>query len=82
MAKNKEKKPKKEKIIYIDDGRSIADMSSVSGGNMFGKGTSSSPKDIWKTYWAATRMMVKPTLVAVGFLLVVFLIVSLLFKIM
>ena len=49
MSKNKEKKPKKEKIIYIDDGRSLADMSNVSGGNMFGKGTSSSPKEIWNT---------------------------------
>ena len=82
MSKNKEKKPRKEKIIYIDDGRSLADMSNVSGGNMFGKGTSSSPKEIWNTYWSATKMMLKPTLVAVGFLVTAFLIISLIFKVM
>ena len=82
MSKNKEKKPKKEKIIYIDDGRSLADMSNVSGGNMFGKGTNSSPKEIWNTYWSATKMMLKPTLVAVGFLVTAFLIISLIFKVM
>ena len=76
-------KKKKEKIIYVDDGRSIADMSSVSGGLQMSKNsTSSSVKDILRTYWSATKMMFLPTLVAVGFLIVAFLIVSFFFWIM
>jgi len=78
----KEKK-KKEKITYIDDGRTIADMSSVSGGSKFSKsGTSSSLRDIWRTYWMATKMMLVPTMCAVGLILVAFVIVMILFKIM
>lgn len=77
----KEKKPKKEKIKYIDDGRTIADMSGVSGGTpqWAKRGTSSSFKDIRRTYWSAVRMMFKPMLVVIGFLLVAFLIVTLIF---
>ena len=73
-------KKKKEKITYIDDGRTIADMSNVSGGHdWLKKGTTSSFKDIWRTYWSATRMMLKPTLVAVGFLLAAFAFIALIF---
>ena len=71
---------KKEKIIYIDDGRTIADMSDIKGGmDWLRKGTTSSFKDIWRTYWSAVRMMFLPTLVVVGFLCAVFLIASLIF---
>lgn len=71
---------KKEKITYIDDGRSIADMSSVSGGMKMSKGhTHSSAGDIWRTYWNATKMMLLPTLAAVGIILVAYLIVSFIF---
>ena len=77
---SKEKK-KKEKITYIDDGRTIADMSSVSGGSKFSKtSTSSSIRDIWRTYWMATRMMLVPTLCATGLIVVAFIIVLILFK--
>ena len=69
-------KKKKEKITYIDDGRSFADMSNVhglGGGMNFSKmGTTSSPKDIWETYWAAVRFMFKPMLVVIGFLCALF----------
>lgn len=79
----REKKAKKEKITYIDDGRTISDMSNISGGSGWTKrGTSSSFTDIWKTYWSSVRMMIKPTLVAVGFLLAAFLIVTLIFWLM
>ena len=61
----KKEKKKKEKIIYIDDGRTVADMSSVTGGSKFSKSsTSSSFRDIWRTYWMATKMMLVPTLLA------------------
>ena len=80
MQDGKEKK-KKEKITYIDDGRTIADMSGVSGSGMewTKQGTTSSPKEIWDTYWSAVKMMFKPMLVVVGFLCTIFGIAALLF---
>ena len=83
MQDGKEKK-KKEKITYIDDGRTIADMSGVSGSGMewTKQGTTSSPKEIWDTYWSAVKMMFKPMLVVVGFLCTIFGIAALLFWIM
>lgn len=68
-----DKKKKKEKITYIDDGRSFADMSGVKGGMNFSKkGTTASPKEIWATYCAAVKMMFKPMLVVIGFICVIF----------
>ena len=75
-----EMKKKKEKITYIDDGRTLADMSGVSGGMRWTrKGTTSSVKDILRTYFSAVGMMIKPMLVVIGFLCAAFLIVSLIF---
>lgn len=75
-----EKKQKKEKITYIDDGRTIADMSGISGGMHWTKqGTTSSPKEIWNTYWTAVKMMFRPMLVVIGFLTVIFGIAALAF---
>lgn len=83
MSEKKEKKDKKEKVKYIDDGRTIADMSNLVGGSRWTKrGTSSGIKDIWRTYWSATRMMIKPMLVVIGFLCAAFLIISLIFSVM
>ena len=69
-------KKKKEKITYIDDGRSFADLSNVNGlggGMKFSKtGTTSSPSDIWNTYWSAVKFMFKPMLVVIGFLCLLF----------
>ncbi len=61
------KKEKKEKVVYYDDGRTIADMSNVGRGrpSFSSRGTTSKFRDIWRTYWDATRMMLLPTL-AVG----------------
>ncbi|MBR3592493.1 MAG: hypothetical protein IKL46_06530 [Clostridia bacterium] len=78
-----DKKSKKEKVTYVDDGRPIADMSNLPPRIDWTKrGTSSSFKDIWHTYWQATKMMLLPTLAAVGFLIVIYLIVALVFKLM
>lgn len=78
-----EKKKKKEKITYVDDGRTIADMSGLSGRMQWTKhGTTSSVKDIWRTYWSAVKMMFKPMLVVIGFLTVVFGIAALAFWLM
>lgn len=76
-------KKKKQKITYIDDGRTIADMSNLPPRAQWAKkGTTSSFKDIWRTYWQATKMMLKPTLIAVGFLVVIYLIVTIIFWLM
>jgi hypothetical protein len=74
------KKSKKEKVIYVDDGRSLADMSEVSGGMSWTRrGTASPVSEIWRTYWNAVKMMFKPMLVVIGFILVAFLLVSVIF---
>ena len=79
-------KKKKEKITYIDDGRSLADMSGVSGMSdnfKFSKmGTTSSPKEIWNTYWSAMKFMFKPMLVVIEFLMVIFLLAYIAFVVM
>ena len=76
-------KKKKEKITYIDDGRTIADMSGVTGNRKFSStGTTSSPKEIWSTYWSAVKMMFKPMLVVIGFLVVLYVLAYLAFIIM
>ena len=79
----KNKKTKKEKIKYIDDGRTIADMSGLPQRSpLYRKGTTSSLKDIWHTYWSAVKMMFKPMLVVIGFLVVIYLIAALIFWLM
>ena len=76
-------KKKKEKITYVDDGRTIADMSGVTGNRKFSStGTTSSPKEIWSTYWSAVKMMFKPMLVVIGFLVVLYVLAYLAFIIM
>ena len=83
---DKKQKQKKEKPVYIDDGRTIADMSGIQGGasRFFqDNGPSySSFKDKWITFWDAFRMMLLPTAVFGGALLVLFGLMWLFFKIM
>jgi len=71
MGKNK------EKITYVDDGRTLADMSAVGRGSRLNDRNPYRPKpkfkDVWKTYWSAVRMMVKPMLVVIGAMAVVYL---------
>jgi hypothetical protein len=82
---SKKDKKKKEKITYIDDGRTIADMSGTSGG-MFSsrpkkpktKPTISSHQTPFQTYWNAVRMMIVPMLVTLGIITVAFLLMRLL----
>ena len=76
----KKKKEKKQKVTYIDDGRTIADMSVLGytpRGNAQG---GSSFKDKWNTYWGAVRMMLLPTLVVVGIITLAYLIMYLALK--
>lgn len=78
MAKNKKKK---EKITYIDDGRTVADMSGVSGGR---KKRSAAPRasarEQFRTYLAAVKMMLVPMFVTIGIICVAFLVMWLLLR--
>ena len=78
-------KKKKEKVIYIDDGRTIADMSGVdSGASKYFRNVPSysTGKEKWTTFFDAFRMMLLPTAVFGGALLVLFGLMYLFFKIL
>lgn len=83
MGKNIDKK-KKEKIIYVDDGRTIADMSALGGkkrengkkeqhrANYLGR---ASLKEQFETYIGAVKMMFLPMLAVLGVLAAAFIII-------
>ncbi len=78
---SKEKKQKKEKVKYVDDGRTIADMSRVGGGSAPRKdGQKATFKESLKTYFAAVRLMFKPMLVTLGIITLAFFIMWLLLQ--
>ncbi len=69
------KKKKKEKVKYIDDGRTIADMSAFSKGKSKKDGFVTPPstfKDRWNTYWSAVKSMLVPMFITLGILTVIF----------
>ena len=62
-------KKKKEKVVWVDDGRSLADMSNVSGTRLsrkLGRASTSTAKEKWETYWGAVKMMFVPMLVVMA----------------
>ena len=76
---------KKEKITYIDDGRTVADMSGVSSGFRLSKGKyrpAPKAKDVWKTYWNAVKMMFVPMLVVVCAIIIIYMLLSVAFLLM
>ena len=86
------KKKKKEKVVYIDDGSTVADMSGVGGVGMFGekKPRKSAPKQApvryrtssrerWQTYTDAVKRMFVPMLVVLGAIILIYMILSLVF---
>ena len=71
MSKDKKKK-KKEKVTYVDDGRTLYDMSALGGTNRglrIGKG---GLKEQARTYFTAVKQMFIPMLVTIGAITVVF----------
>lgn len=74
---------KKEKITYVDDGRTIADMSGVKGGFRLPDRNPYRPrpsaKEVWKTYWSAVKMMITPMLVVIVGLIIIYMILSFVF---
>ena len=71
------KKDKKKKVTYIDDGRTIADMSGVGKKRQEKKlDNLDRPKSDFKsqlnTYWSTVKMMLLPMLVVIGIICVAF----------
>lgn len=78
MSKKK-KKQKKEKIRYIDDGRSLADMSVLGGRRTLNGQRPLDPLDptsrfkaCARTYWESVKLMFIPCLVTLGILAAAF----------
>ena len=72
---------KKEKVTYIDDGRTLEDMSDVSGPRLT-RDPIKPPtrfKEAWATYWNAVKMMFLPMLAVIGALVVIYGVMYLLF---
>ncbi len=67
-------KNKKEKVVYVDDGRSLADMSGVSSPGLSGKPSQyrASFKEQWQTYISAVKMMFKPMLFVIAALCIAY----------
>ena len=73
---------KKEKIHYVDDGRTIADMSGVTSGPRLASNPYRPPlkfKEVWKTYWNAVKMMFTPMLVVICGILIIYMILAAVF---
>lgn len=77
---------KKDKITYIDDGRTLADMSGVSSGLRLGNKAPFRPRpdarEVWKTYWSAVKMMIGPMLIVIVGMGIVYMVAYFLFTVM
>lgn len=75
---------KKERIKYVDDGRTIADMTGVKSGPRLGNANPRRPrpkaKEVWQTYWQAVKLMVGPLLVFLVGLCIVYMIAFAIFS--
>lgn len=80
---SKESKKKKKKTVYVDDGRSIVDMSAVGRGrplNNSDLAPRATFKDKARTYFAAVKQMFLPMLATMGAITVAFLILYLILE--
>ena len=71
------KKKKKEKIKYIDDGRTIVDMSGVGNRPNYANDKNllrpqSTLKDKWNTYWSTVKKMLLPMFITLASITIVF----------
>lgn len=72
-------KKKKEKIIYYDNGATLADMSAVNKKgerqptNHVPPKKRSTFKEKWNTYWAAVKMMIMPMCVVLAIIGILYL---------
>lgn len=79
--KSKKNTKKKEKIVYVDDGSTVADMSGLSSKPNASQSREKNVrpratfKEQWKTYTDAVKMMVLPMLAVLGIIALAFLLV-------
>ena len=83
MSKNKKKK--KNKVTYIDDGRTIVDMSGTQNKSPYkydnyGGRRRASFKEQFQTYKQSVKMMFIPMLVTIAAISVIFLILYIVFE--
>ena len=78
MANKKKKKPK---VKYIDDGRTIADMSGIRGVYKRYTGPKGGFKEQATTYWNTVKLMFKPMMVTIGIISLAFFIMWLMLTI-
>ena len=77
-----QKKKKKTKVTYVDDGSRIADMSALGGGrrgpvSRENLGARATYGEMFRTYIAAVKMMFLPMLAVLGIIAAAFLLVYL-----
>ncbi len=75
---SKKDNKKKKKTVYIDDGRTIADMSGIGAPRLSSTGKKGTLKDRFNTYKNAVKMMFVPMLVTLGIITLAYLIMYLL----
>ena len=72
-------KKKKDKVKYIDDGRTIADMSNVGRYHTSEKGRKkATAREKWTTYFQAVKLMLIPMLITLGVITLTYFIMYLL----
>ena len=78
MSDNKQKK---QKVRYIDDGRTIADMSGLRGVDKRYTGPKGGFREQARTYWNTVKMMFVPMMVTIGIISLAFFIMWLMLTI-
>ncbi len=70
-------KKKKEKTIWVDDGRSLADLSGIDHPRLTRSKymPGASAKEKWATYWNAVKMMFVPMLITMTAIGVIYLVI-------
>lgn len=74
-------KKKKPKVRYIDDGRTLADMSGIRGVDRRHYSSNGTLRDQARTYWNAVKLMFIPMLVTIGIISLAFFIMWLMLTI-
>ena len=77
-------KKKKEKVIYVDDGRTVADMSNVPGTRLSRDAwrSNSTAKEKWQTYWDAVKRMFGPMMMVICGICIIYMILYFVFLFM
>ena len=77
-------KKKKEKVIYVDDGRTVADMSNVPGTRLSRDNwrSRSTAKEKWQTYWDAVKRMFGPMMIVICGICIIYMILYVVFLFM